>query len=129
MIQLHILSGKKAGTLFIPHHLPMTAGRSSPDLCLVDDGVWDHHFQLTSDPDQGILIRAEKNALLQINGQPVQQAVLHNGDLIAAGATSMRFDLGPVHQASLALREAFTWSGLVLLFLFLLALIFRLAKH
>ena len=129
MVQLHILSGKKSGTRFLPARLPMTAGRSNADLCLDENGVWDRHFLIAADSVQGIFIRAEKDALIRVNDQSVLHTVLHSGDIISLGSVRLRFDLSPVRQTTLALSETLTWVGFALLFLMQIALILQLVKR
>ena len=83
MIQLKVLSGKKAGTIWVARRFPVRIGRSgAADLQLEEDGVWDEHLQLDFDPAEGIVLSAQPNALASVNGQPVHQAVLRNGDAI-----------------------------------------------
>ena len=45
MVQLNILSGKKAGTRTVARHFPFRIGRAAGnELQLEDDGVWDQHL-------------------------------------------------------------------------------------
>lgn len=47
MIQLHILSGKKAGSLAVAGHFPFRIGRAPEnDLSLEDAGIWEQHVTL-----------------------------------------------------------------------------------
>ena len=97
MVQLKVLSGKKAGTAWVARRFPVRIGRSAAaDLQLEEDGVWDQHLQLDFNPAEGIVLSAQPNALATVNGQPVHQTVLRNGDAI---------DIGSLKNAVLAQRN------------------------
>jgi predicted component of type VI protein secretion system len=111
MLQLQILSGKQAGLLWEARHSPVRVGRTQGnDLRLEDDGVWDEHFQITSDPETGFNLTACGAATLAVNQTPVPAARLHNGDLITVGAAKLAFRLRETRQSSLRLREALVWA-------------------
>ena len=113
MIQLRVLSGKKAGTNWVARRFPVRIGRSgSAHLQLEEDGVWDEHLQLDFSPAEGIVLNAQPDALTSVNGQPVHQAVLRNGDVIEIGSLRMQFWLSDVRQAGLRFREGLTWAGI-----------------
>ena len=47
MLQICVLSGRKAGTVCVARRFPFGIGRTaSMDLCLEDDGVWNRHLLL-----------------------------------------------------------------------------------
>ncbi len=127
MVQLKIVSGEQAGTTWVARRFPVRIGRGSGcDLRLPDDGVWDCHLVLACSPAEGCVLTAQAEALTSINGEPVQQAVLHNGDCIKAGAAELQFWLAEARQGSLGLREAFTWSVVLAVFVLQAALLFWL---
>jgi pSer/pThr/pTyr-binding forkhead associated (FHA) protein len=129
MVQFKIVSGKMAGTERIARHFPFRIGRSSAsDLQLEEDGVWDHHLELVLDPAEGYVLNTRPNALACLNGQPFNEIVLRNGDLIEIGALKIRFWLGQTHQYSLGLREGLVWCGLVLIFALEILLIYWLMR-
>ena len=121
MVQLKVLSGKKAGTAWVARRFPVRIGRSAAaDLQLEEGGVWDQHLQLDFNPAEGIVLSAQPNALATVNGQPVHQTVLRNGDAIDIGSLRMQFWLSETRQAGLALprraylgwhRRHFPWPG------------------
>ncbi|MGA2867339.1 MAG: FHA domain-containing protein [Verrucomicrobiota bacterium] len=127
MIQLNILSGKKAGTAWVARRFPVRIGRSpAADLQLAEDGVWEQHLQLDFKPRDGFFLTTQPNALVTLNGQPVQQSRLHNGDSLEMGALKMRFWLSQTRQAGLRFREALTWAAIAALCLAQIALIYWL---
>ena len=129
MIQLQILSGKKAGTDSVARRFPFHIGRSSAaDLCLEEDGIWDQHLELDLITPGGFVLSAQPNALATVNGQPVQQIILRNGDLIEIGSLKIRFWLSATRQIGLRFREWLTWSALVLLSAGQVCLIYWLLK-
>jgi pSer/pThr/pTyr-binding forkhead associated (FHA) protein len=113
MVRLKVLSGKKAGTAWVARRFPIRIGRSpSADLQSEESGVWDEHLQLDFDPTEGIVLSAQPNALVAVNGQPVHQAVLRNGDSIDIGSLKLQFWLADTRQTDLRLREGFTWAAI-----------------
>jgi hypothetical protein len=113
IVQLKILSGKKAGAVFVARRFPVHIGRAAAaDLRLEDNGVWDQHLQLDFDRASGFILTARADAPASVNGQISQKTVLHNGDTIAIGSATMQFWLGETRQATLGLREALTWVGI-----------------
>ena len=116
MIQLQILSGKKAGTSLVARRFPFHIGRSSAaDLCLEEEGVWEQHLEFELALPTSFVLNAQPNALATVNGRRVEQTLLRNGDLIEIGSLKMRFWLSPTRQIGLRFREWLTWSALVLL--------------
>lgn len=110
MLQLQILSGKQAGHLWEARRFPARVGRAAgSDLCLEEDGVWDEHFQLTSDPETGFSLVAHPGALVTVNQTPAPNARLKSGDIITAGAVKISFRLSETRQPGLRLREAMVW--------------------
>src|SRR5277367_2353924 len=115
MIQLSILSGKKAGNQTVTRHFPFHIGRTSGnELQLEDDGVWDQHLTLEFQPQSGFNLTASPNALATVNAAPVQNAILRNGDTITVGSVKIQFWLAAARQSSLLARESVVWALLVL---------------
>lgn len=117
MFQLHILSGKAAGTVHTARRLPFSVGRSAgADLRSEDPGVWDDHLKFELDATEGIRVTAHPQASLLVNGTPTKVARLRNGDVLELGGLKLRFWLAAAPLQSLRVREAMTW-----LFLFALS--------
>ena len=129
MIQLKILSGKKAGTVWTARRFPVRIGRAAnAELRVEEDGVWERHLVLQLRRADGFILTTEPDALATVNGEPIQEAVLRNGDSIEAGALRLQFWLSETRQFGLGLREALTWVGIVLVCLVQVALIYWLLK-
>jgi pSer/pThr/pTyr-binding forkhead associated (FHA) protein len=127
MVQLKILSGKKAGTDWVARRFPVRIGRApTMDLQLEEDGIWDQHLILTFEPQSGVSVSTEEQALARVNGEPAAQTPLRNGDLIELGPVKLQFWLSDTRQGSLRLREALTWTGIVAITLAQFALILLL---
>jgi pSer/pThr/pTyr-binding forkhead associated (FHA) protein len=110
MVQFKILSGNKAGSSWDARHFPVRIGRSAKaNLRLEEAGVWDDHFTIRLDPAEGFVAEAHANALASINGQPVQRAVLRNGDTIEIGSVKIQFWLAEARQRGQGMREALVW--------------------
>ncbi len=129
MIQLNILSGKKAGTQTIAGHFPFRIGRAAAnELQLEDDGVWDQHLAIEFNPQSGFSVATAPEALVTVNGLTVQNIVLRNGDAITAGSVNIQFWLATARQGSLRLRENFVWFLLALVTLGQFALLYWVVR-
>src|ERR1017187_1989810 len=129
MIQLKILTGKMAGTTWVGRHLPVRIGRSTrADLQLEEPGVWEEHFQITLDVKQGFIVETQPNALATVNGEPTQQSILHNGDLIEIGSLKIQFWLGEAVQRGLKIREGLVWAIIAAVTLGQIALVYWLIR-
>jgi predicted component of type VI protein secretion system len=112
MVQLQILSGRRAGAKFVGAHLPITVGRSEQaDVPLEEPGVWPSHCQIHW-RQEGLVLEVESGALASINGVPTPSVLLRDGDMITLGGVSLRFSLSPLRQSSLAFTEWLTWIAL-----------------
>jgi pSer/pThr/pTyr-binding forkhead associated (FHA) protein len=129
MIQLNILSGKKAGTQPVARRFPFRIGRAAGnELQLDDDGIWDRHLILEFNRQKGFILTTAPNALSTVNGEPVQATVLQNGDIITVGSAKLQFWLAAAGQRSLSLREAFVWLLLAVVTTGQFALIYWLIR-
>jgi pSer/pThr/pTyr-binding forkhead associated (FHA) protein len=129
MVQLKILSGKRAGTAWTARRFPIRIGRSpEADLQVEEAGVWDQHLQLDFKPSTGLVLTTQANALASVNSQPVQQAVLRNGDAIQIGSLRLQFWLSETQQVGLRFRETCTWAAIALISLGQVALIYLLVR-
>lgn len=111
MIQLNVLTGKKAGSQTVVRRFPFRIGRADRnDLQLDDDGVWDAHLTVELHREnERFHLAVASNALAAVNNQPVETAPLRNGDIISFGSVKMQFWLAAVQQRGLGLRELFVW--------------------
>jgi Inner membrane component of T3SS, cytoplasmic domain len=127
MVLLKVLSGRKAGAVWVARRFPVRIGRAvNTDLQLEEDGVWDQHLRLEFEPSNGIVLKPHPDAVVAVNGQPVCQAVLRNGDAIAVGSIRMQFWLSETRQAGLRFREGLTWAGIAAISLGQVGLIYWL---
>ncbi len=129
MVQFKVLSGKKAGTVWLARRFPVRIGRAAAaDLQLDESGVWDQHLQLDLSPGKGFVLSAQPDALASVNGQPVHKALLRNGDAIDIGSVKMQFWLGETRQRGVRFREGLTWAGLAIVTLGQVGLIYWLLR-
>jgi pSer/pThr/pTyr-binding forkhead associated (FHA) protein len=125
MLQLKILSGKQAGAVWNARRFPVRIGRAADsDLRLEEEGVWERHLALDFDPAEGVVLSALPDALASVNGEPLQQTILHNGDLIELGSLRLQFWLSETRQRGLRFREALTWLGITAVAALQVALIY-----
>ena len=129
MVQLRILSGKKAGSAYVARRFPVQIGRSAKaELQLEEDGVWNEHLRLDFSPGEGFVLSACENALAAVNATPVQKTVLRNGDLIQVGSSKLQFWLSEPRQRSQGLREAFVWALIAAVCIAQVALVYWLLR-
>ena len=129
MIQLTILSGRKAGAQSAARRFPFRIGRAAGnELQLEDDGIWNQHLTLEFNPQSGFSLTTAPEALATVNGTTVQNMILRNGDTITAGSVKIQFWLAAARQGSLRLRENFVWALLALVTLGQFALLYWLIR-
>ena len=129
MVQFNVLSGKQAGRQQAVRRFPFRIGRAAEnDLRLDDDGVWDRHLILEFQRQDGFRLVAADDALAAVNGQPVQNRSLRNGDIITLGSAQLQFWLAAPMQRGLATRECFVWALLILVTLGQFVLIYWLLQ-
>ena len=129
IVQFKILSGQKAGISWETRRFPVRIGRvATADLRLEEAGVWDHHLEVDFRPNQGFLLRTQPDAWVQVNGQRLERTILRNGDAIEIGGLRLQFWIGEARQASLRLREGFSWSLIVTVSLAQVAVIYWLLR-
>jgi len=128
MIQLNVLSGKKAGSRTVVRHFPFRVGRAPENhLQLADEGVWDQHLALEFQTG-GFILAVAPGALVAVNSEPFQNQILRNGDTITIGSAKLQFWLAAARQRGLRFRELFVWSLLLLVTLGQFILIYWLLQ-
>jgi predicted component of type VI protein secretion system len=128
MIQLNVLSGKKAGSQTVVRHFPFRVGRAPENhLQLEDDGVWDRHLALELQGG-GFNLAVAPGALVAVNGGPFQNQMLRNGDTITLGSAKLQFWLAAARQRGLRWRELFVWALIAAVTAAQIALIYRLLR-
>jgi pSer/pThr/pTyr-binding forkhead associated (FHA) protein len=129
MVQLQILSGKKAGTKVVARLFPFQIGRSPKvHLSLDEPGVWENHFQIMPPSSEGFVLATDPNTSVVVNGTNVKQIALQNGDLIEIGLLKIRFSLEATRQNALKIRERLMWSALVIFSIGQIGLIYWLLQ-
>lgn len=129
MVQLAILSGKKAGEIHNLRQFPCVIGRGTQcDLRIEEPGIWERHLRLEFGKDQLFTFSTFPQAKTSLNRCPVDGGILRSGDLIEAGAIKLQFWLAPARQQSLRVREGLTWAGLLGLCIGQAALVYQLLR-
>jgi hypothetical protein len=129
MVQLKILSGKKAGVTWTARRFPVRVGRSPAcDLQLEEHGVWDEHFRISLNAAAGFVLETQPDALVTANGLPAQRLLLHNGDTIEIGASKIQFWLGEARRRGLRASEWLVWTTIVVVTLAQIALVYWLPR-
>ncbi len=126
MIQLEILGSRNRGRLHTLSLFPVTVGRGTDcGLTGSGNGLKDRHFQIDLNPDSGFEVSAVQG-VVSINGAIGDHVRLRNGDFIKAGDASYRFWLSPVEAPDHEYREQAVWTGIFLMGLLQVFLIFAL---
>ena len=129
MVQLNIVSGKKAGTRWVARRFPVRIGRAAANHLQLDEaGVWNEHLQLDFRPAEGFVLTTRPGALASVNGQPVQSVLLRNGDSIELGSAKLQFWLGETRQRGLRIREWLVWTTVAAISLGQVALVYWLIR-
>ena len=129
MVQLELLNGRNAGQKEVFKSFPCLIGRASAaDLRTEENGVWDRHVEIRLGPEQGFSIHPQAEAPVEVNGSPVREALLRNGDIIQIGFSKVLFRISPTRQKNLLWREIATWLCLALLPLIQLFLVYYLIR-
>lgn len=128
MVQFTSLTGRTAGTSWVIRRLPACLGRSPHcQVQLPDDGVWDQHAQVRLVDRCQVALTVLGQARAYVNGQPIQQTRLRNGDVVELGAAKLLFSLSPTQPRRLVWRELLSWLGLAAVAVGQAALIYWLA--
>ncbi len=129
MVQLKILSGKKAGAVYVARRFPVRIGRAAAaHLRLEEDGVWDQHLQLDLNRADGFHLSTQSGALATVNGAPLAPTPLRNGDTFEIGSLKVQFWLSETRQRGLRLREWLTWGAIAAISLGQVAVIYLLLR-
>ena len=127
MFHLKILSGKQAGGIWSACHFPVRVGRSSAaDFSLEDDGIWNEHFEIDLSASKEFVLVSKSGGLLSVNGKPVRETALRNGDILELGSTKLQFWLGEVAQVGLRWRVRLIWVLVAAVCLLQIAVIYLL---
>lgn len=129
MVQIKIFSGKKAGDVWSTRHFPVRLGRSAgSDIQLEDPGVWDEHCRITLDSGLAFILETTSDALVSVNSQPAQRALLRNGDIIELGSAKVQFWLSPAQQRTPGIYEVSVWALVAAVTFVQIALVYWLSR-
>jgi pSer/pThr/pTyr-binding forkhead associated (FHA) protein len=127
MVQFEILTGKQAGAKLVARRFPVRIGRGPrADVRLEEPGVFEDHLRLEIVPREGFRLVNHSAGNTSVNGQPVAEAWIRNGDLIELGGLKLRFWLAEPDRSGMSLREALTWLGVIAVTLGQIAMIYWL---
>lgn len=113
-----------AGDNQVVRRFPFCIGRAADnDWCLDAEGIWDYHFMLEWQKNEGFTLQTFEEAFAAVNDQPQTNARLRNGDIISFGSAKVQFWLAAPRQRGLRLREGFVWALVALVTLGQFALI------
>ncbi len=88
----------------------LTVGRDpSNGWVLASPGVWGRHAEIRRGTDGRLTIHSLGEAVISLNGVPVQEAPLRWGDAVSLGSTVARFHLASPVQRGLEGWERTLW--------------------
>lgn len=127
MLLLRTIAGTRQAAVWEAQSFPFQIGRAAnADIRLEAAGVWDQHASVAFDQSEGFILNGHKDALLRVNGEPVQQVRLRNGDVIEVGSVKLQCWLSEVKRQNLTWRERLVWGILILVTILQLILIGKL---
>jgi FHA domain len=128
MFEVTVLDGVEAGVSRMVRgtRLPFTVGRGGSDLSLPAPGVWERHFEILLSPEYRFGLRCGGETSVLVNGVPMKESRLKNGDIVQCGAAKLLFSLTSPKRKSMAPWAGFAWALLGSVTLLELLLIVKL---
>lgn len=115
LYQLIIENGQRAGQRVQPGNTYTIGRDAGNDLRLVEDGVSGRHCELRV-TRAGILVRDSRSTNgVFVNGQRVEEARLHRGDVIELGGARLRFEFLVAVPGAHRRRTPLFWLSVLLL--------------
>jgi pSer/pThr/pTyr-binding forkhead associated (FHA) protein len=116
MLQFNVLAGARVGKVWVAEVYPVQIGRAaSAGLRLEESGVWDKHAEVSFDASEGFILTGHEGAITSVNGKPVQQVRLRNGDIVEMGSVKLQCWLAEVKRRDPVWRERLLWLSLIVL--------------
>jgi hypothetical protein len=116
MVELAILSGRRARTVIPIPRLPCVLGREGADIPLSEPGVLATHATVSDAGPLGFMLEAEADASVYAAGKPLRQLPLRDGTIFDLGSVRLQFRIQPARPRSLRGLEilAFVLIGLTI---------------
>jgi hypothetical protein len=114
MVELAILSGRRASTVVPVPRLPCVLGREGADLPFPEPGVAAIHATLSDAGALGFVLNADGDASVYAAGKALRQLPLRDGTIFDLGSVRLQFRIQPARPRSLRGLEilAFALVGL-----------------
>ncbi len=114
MVELAILSGRRARTVIPVPRVPCVLGREGADIPLPEPGVAAAHATLSDAGPLGFVLDADGGATLYVEGKPLRQLALRDGTVFDLGSVRLQFRIQPARPRNLRGLEILAF-GLVAL--------------
>jgi hypothetical protein len=101
MLELAILSGRRARTVIPLPVLPCSIGRSGADIDLESSGVASKHAVLADRGPEGFRVEAVGEATIYIGGKSHRSIRIKDGDVFELGGVGLQFRLRPARSRNL----------------------------
>jgi pSer/pThr/pTyr-binding forkhead associated (FHA) protein len=112
MLQVTLLRPAGGAVTPVPRY-PFRIGRAADDqMRLQVPGVWDRHCTLEWRGSEGVHLVGDARALTLVNGQPVKEVRVRNGDIVDVGGVQLMLSVCPVPQRHFGALEFLVWLTL-----------------
>jgi hypothetical protein len=115
MLELAILTGRRAQTVIPLPVLPRSIGRSGADIDLESSGVASRHAVLEDRGPEGFQIQAVGEATIYSGGKSYRSLRIKNGDVFELGGVGLQFRLCPARPRNLDWLEISAASLILLI--------------
>ncbi len=110
MVELAILTGRRAHTVIAVPRLPSVLGRDGADIALPEPGVALVHATLRDAGIEGFILEAESATSIYSGGKPLQRLALRDGSVFELGSIRLQFRIQPAHSRNLRGLEVLTFG-------------------
>ena len=110
MVELAILTGRRAQTVIPVPRLPCTLGRDGADIPLTEPGVAAVHATLRDAGTDGFVLESDSPASIYSGGKPLQRLALRDGSVFDLGSIRLQFRIQPARPRDLRWLEVLAFG-------------------
>lgn len=108
MVELAILTGRRAHTVVPVPHLPCVLGREGAGIALPEPGVATKHATLRDAGTEGFVLESDSPASIYSGGKLLQRLALRDGSVFDLGSVRLQFRIQPASPRDLRWLEVLT---------------------
>ena len=110
MVELAILTGRRAHTVIPVPRLPCVLGRAEADIALSEPGVAAMHATLRDAGTEGFVLESDASASIYSGGKPLQRLALRDGSVFDLGSIRLQFRIQPSQPRDLRWLEVLAFG-------------------